>query len=80
MVGESYCDSQRKLVWVCNLCLKSMPTGKDSVQVAVIISKDLKEKLKEFAKSRRWSLSQAGAALIEEGIERAGLEAKDKID
>lgn len=55
-----------------------MPTGKDSVQVAVIISKDLKEKLKEFAKSRRWSLSQAGAALIEEGIERAEAEAKDK--
>jgi hypothetical protein len=57
-----------------------MPTGKDSVQVAVIISKDLKEKLKEFAKSRRWSLSQAGAALIEEGIERVGLETKGEGD
>jgi hypothetical protein len=46
-----------------------MPTGKDSVQVAVIISKDLKEKLKEFAKSRRWSLSQAGAALAQSAQE-----------
>jgi predicted DNA-binding protein len=55
-----------------------MPTGKDSVQVAVIMPKELKERLQEFAKSKRWSLSQAGLVLIEEALERAETEAKGK--
>lgn len=55
-----------------------MPTGKDSIQVTLVMTKDLKEKLRKFAKSKRWSMSQAGVALIEEGLEQAEGEAKDK--
>ncbi len=57
-----------------------MPTGKDSVQVAVIMPKELKERLHKFAKSKRWSLSQAGLVLIEEALDRAEAEGKDKDD
>jgi hypothetical protein len=55
-----------------------MPTGKDSVQVALIMPKALKEKLKKFAESKRWSISQTGVVLIEEALDRAESEAKDK--
>lgn len=55
-----------------------MPTGKDSVQIAVIMPKDLKDKLLRFAKAKRWSLSQAGVVLIEEGLERFEVEDSTK--
>jgi predicted DNA-binding protein len=55
-----------------------MPTGKDSAQVAVIMPKELKERLQQFAKSKRWSLSQAGVVLIEEALNQT--EAKSKED
>jgi hypothetical protein len=51
-----------------------MPTGKDSEQVAVVMSKELKERLREYAASKRWSMSQASAILIEEGLDRAKAE------
>lgn len=52
--------------------------GEDSIQVTLVMTKDLREKLRKFAKSKRWSMSQAGVALIEEGLEQAEGEAKDK--
>jgi hypothetical protein len=57
-----------------------MPTGKDSIQVTLVMSKELKEKLRKFAKSKRWSMSQAGVALIEEGLDEVRLEAKGEGD
>lgn len=57
---------------------ETMPTGKDSEQLTLIMPKSLKEKLKKFAELKRWSMSQAGVVLIEEALDRAEPEAKDK--
>jgi hypothetical protein len=38
------------------------------------MSKELKERLREYAASKRWSMSQASAILIEEGLDRAKAE------
>jgi hypothetical protein len=51
-----------------------MPTASDKVTVSVIVSKEVHEKLKRLANSRRWSVSQTGAILIEEGLDRASQE------
>ncbi len=61
-----------------NIRRQSKLTEKDSVQVSVIMPKELKERLQEFAKPKRWSLSQAGLVLIEEALDRAEAEAKGK--
>lgn len=46
-----------------------MPLGDDKTTVTAVVSTDLKEKLKSIAKLRRWTLSQAVSALIEDCIE-----------
>jgi hypothetical protein len=51
-----------------------MPTASDKVTVSVIVSKEVHDKLKRLANSRRWSVSQTGAILIEEGLDRASQE------
>lgn len=51
-----------------------MATASDKVTVSVIVSKELHDKLKRLANSKRWSVSQTGAVLIEEGLERADQE------
>lgn len=47
-----------------------MPTASDKVTVSVIVSKQIHDKLKRLANSKRWSVSQTGAILIEEGLDR----------
>ena len=49
-----------------------MPTGENNEQVVIVVPKEVKEKLKEFGKNNRWSMSKAGAALLEEGLQRHG--------
>ena len=51
-----------------------MPKGKASTNLGAIVSIELKERLKEYADSKHWSMSQAVAILIEEGIDRAKAE------
>jgi hypothetical protein len=46
-----------------------MPLGDDKTTVTAVISNELKQKLKTIAKARRWSLSQATGALIEDCLE-----------
>lgn len=43
--------------------------SKDSTQVAAVMPKSLKEQLREFAKSRRWTMSQAIVYFVELGLE-----------
>jgi hypothetical protein len=51
-----------------------MPKGKASTNLGAIVSIELKERLKEYADSKHWSMSQAVAILIEEGLDRAKAE------
>ncbi len=55
-----------------------MPRGKDSDSVTAVVSKELKERLKKYADSKRWSMSQAAGVLIEEGLDRFEAESQDK--
>lgn len=48
-----------------------MPRGKNSDAITAVVSRELKEKLKKYAASKHWSLSQAAAILIEEALEQA---------
>ncbi|WP_013334772.1 putative eal/GGDEF/PAS domain-containing protein [Gloeothece verrucosa] len=45
-----------------------MPRGKNSDAITAVVSKELKEKLKKYAQSKHWSVSQAAAILIAEGL------------
>jgi hypothetical protein len=47
-----------------------MALGKDTVQIAVILKKDLKEALKLYAETHHWSMSQAAALLIADGLKK----------
>jgi hypothetical protein len=47
-----------------------MPLGDDKTTVTAVVSSGLKEKLKQIAKLRRWTLSQAVGALIEDSIDQ----------
>lgn len=53
-----------------------MPKAEDKANVTAIVPIELKEKLKIYADARKWSLSTAMVTLIEEGLERAGIETK----
>ena len=55
-----------------------MPKAKSSTNLGAVVSPELKERLKEFADLKRWSMSQAAAVLIEEGLERYEQELKSK--
>jgi len=46
-----------------------MPLGDDKTTVTAVVSTELKERLKEIAKVRRWTLSQAVSALIDDCID-----------
>ncbi len=48
-----------------------MPRGKNSASITTVVSKELKKKLKEYADSKHWSLSQAAAILIAQGLNQA---------
>jgi hypothetical protein len=47
-----------------------MPVGDDKVQIAVVMPKTLKEELKAYAEDHHWSMSQAAALLIEDGLKK----------
>jgi hypothetical protein len=46
-----------------------MPQTDKSVKAAAVMPESLKEKLKEYAESKRWTMSQAMVYLIEKGLE-----------
>lgn len=48
-----------------------MPVSDDKVQIAVVITRTLKEELKLYAESHHWSMSQAAALLIADGLKKA---------
>lgn len=48
-----------------------MPVGDDKVQIAVVMPKTLKEELKLYADDHHWSMSQAAALLIADGLKKA---------
>ena len=48
-----------------------MSKGESSTNLGAIVSFELKERLKKYAASKRWSMSQAAGILIEEGLDRA---------
>jgi hypothetical protein len=57
-----------------------MPKGKSSTNLGAIVSVELKERLKSYAESKHWSMSQATAILLKEALDRAEAEGKDKND
>lgn len=46
-----------------------MTLSKDSVQIAIVIKKDMKALLQDYAKVHHWSMSQAAALLIQRGLQ-----------
>lgn len=48
-----------------------MALGKDTAQIAVILKKDLKDELKLYAEAHHWSMSQAAALLISDGLKKS---------
>lgn len=48
-----------------------MPLSKDSVTVTAVFSRELKERLKKFAQSKHWTMSQTVVLLVEEGLNQA---------
>lgn len=55
-----------------------MPKGKSSTNLGAIVSVELKERLKSYAESKHWSMSQTVAILLKEALDRAEAEAKGK--
>jgi hypothetical protein len=51
-----------------------MPSKSQKKTISVIIDQDTYEGLKELADSKLWSVSQTGAVLIKEGLNRAKAE------
>jgi rRNA-processing protein FCF1 len=47
-----------------------MALSKSTVQIAVVIPRTVKEELKEYAEAHHWSMSQAAALLIADGLKR----------
>jgi hypothetical protein len=50
------------------ILLKLMADGRKDI-LSVNIEPEIKEKLKEYAKKNRWSMSQSAAYLIEKGLD-----------
>lgn len=47
-----------------------MPKGKSSTNLGAIVSTELKERLKQYAESKHWSMSQAVAILLTERLDQ----------
>lgn len=45
-----------------------MPDNESSTKVTAVMTKSLKEQLKQYAESKRWTMSQAIVYLVESGI------------
>lgn len=56
-----------------------MPTGKSSTNLGAIVSIELKERLKLYAGSKHWSMSQAVAILLTERLDQIDNESKDSV-
>lgn len=54
-----------------------MALGKDTTQIAVILKKELKDELKLYAEAHHWSMSQAAALLIADGLKKAKRQDKE---
>jgi hypothetical protein len=46
--------------------------------ITSVISKEMKERLKKYANSKGWSMSQVAGVLIEEGLKRFEAESEGK--
>lgn len=53
-----------------------MSSGKDSETIGIVVSKELKERLRKLAEEDERTMSQLGGKFIREGVER--MEAKKK--
>lgn len=53
-----------------------MPKSEGKANVTAVLPTELKERLKKYADSRKWSLSTAMVTLIEEGLDRVETEVK----
>lgn len=51
-----------------------MPKAEGKANVTAVVPIKLKEKLKKYADTKKWSLSTAMVSLIEEGLDREGPE------
>jgi hypothetical protein len=49
-----------------------------STNLGAVVSPELKERLKQYADLKRWSMGQTAAVLIEDGLERYEEEKKGK--
>ncbi len=56
----------RSMMWYV-IVLKAMTVAKDILSVR--LSQELKDRLKEYADEKRWSMSQAAEYFIEQGLE-----------
>jgi hypothetical protein len=54
-----------------------MPSKSQKKTISVIIDQDTYEGLKELADSKLWSVSQTGAVLIKQGIDKAKAEREE---
>jgi hypothetical protein len=55
-----------------------VPKGIPTDKLTTVISVELKERLKNYAESKHWSMSQATAILLQEALNRAETEAQEK--
>jgi hypothetical protein len=46
-----------------------MPQGDKSVKAAAVMPESLKEQLRKYAESKRWTMSQAIVYFVEKGLE-----------
>jgi len=62
------------------ILLKLMADGRKDI-LSVNIEPEIKERLKEYAEDKRWSMSQSAAYLIEKGLEEeSGTPSKGKTN
>jgi hypothetical protein len=55
-----------------------VPKGIPTDKLTTVISVELKERLKNYAESKHWSMSQATAILLQEALNRAEEETQEK--
>jgi hypothetical protein len=55
-----------------------VPKGIPTDKLTTVVSVELKERLKNYAESKHWSMSQATAILLQDALNRAEAEAQEK--
>lgn len=61
------------------ILLDFMAEGRKGI-LSVNIKPEVKEKLREYADEKRWSMSQSAAYLIEKGLEESAIQRHAQID